>query len=437
MQTTAILDKTHERSTEQALLGSMLFCPDEVIPELSVTLPAECFHYPEHQKIYLSIATVYLSGKVDSVLLRNELQRQGQLDAVGGVQYLVDVMESVPGAANWRYYRDELLDQHAARQVEAALRKMQDIHEEPGGVADKIREIQEVALSIESPSTESPYVDFSTEIISVADSIGEQEELLETGWRNLDALIHGFLRGELVVVAGRTREGKSTFAMQVGLNVARSGSGVFVVSLEMPPVSIMQRIICGKSDVDLHQISSGFVTPTEIESYKKAASDLACEGINLTFSRLGRGSTPEQVAVMVRQLKKTKDIKLVVIDYLQLMTGKGGTLRERIVDITKRLKQLAMREDIVVLLLSQLKRSDDAKHKPQLSDLKESGSIEQDADLCLMLYRENLLDDKSDGGLTKVFVRKNRRGPGGCCDLVFVGRYCRFENSTVYPGTGQ
>lgn len=423
---------------EAAVLGSMVMGPSECIGALAAMVSVDAFWRPEHKILFETIADVFCNtGKMDLVLLQAELRRRGDLKEVGGVEYLVEIAEAVPSAANWRYYGKELLEQYAARNLDDAIRDIQASQAEPGAVMEKIRKVQEIALNLESPQLESPYMDFSKEVQTVADNITDRNDLIETGFCNIDNLIHGFQAGELIVLAGRTREGKSAMAVQIGLNAARAGHGVFMVPLEMTPLAIMQRIVCGKAVVNLHQLASGFVSDDEIATMRTAANTLAAEKLNLTFSRLGRGQTVEQVAVMVQHLKKTRNIETVIIDYLQLMDGQGDSVRTRIVDITRKLKLLAVKESVVVIILSQLKRNDDAKHEPQLSDLKESGSIEQDADMVLMLWRPDLLDSESTGGLTKVFIRKNRRGPQGVADLVFVGEYVRFENATSYPALSE
>lgn len=422
------------RNIEAAVLGSMIMGPSECIGALAAMVPVDAFYSPENKVLFETIADVYAThGKMDLVLLQAELNRQGTMQEVGGVDYLVEIAESVPSAANWKYYAKELLEQYSARMLDGAIEKMRELPDEPGPILEKIRKVQEIALNLESPSLESPYSDFSKEVMASVANVADKADLIETGFRNIDNRIHGFQAGELIVIAGRTREGKSALAVQISLNVARAGHGVFMVPLEMSPLSIMQRITCGKAVVNLHQLASGYVSDSEIGLLHDAARELAAEKLNITFSRLGRGQTVEQLQVMVQHLKKTRNIEVVIVDYLQLMTGQGENLRTKIVDVTRKLKLLAVKENVVVVILSQLKRNDDAKHEPQLSDLKESGSIEQDADMVLMLWRPDLLDAETTGGLTKVFIRKNRRGPQGVADLVFVGEYVRFENATPGP----
>ena len=412
---------------EAAVLGSMILDPG-TIGMLAATLTPDSFHRPENRLLYENIAEVYLDkGNVDLVMLRDALKKKGLLEEVGGVKYLVEIMESVPSAANAKHYSGMIKDAYHERKLQKIIADIEDIAGDLKPLPERVAAIQEAAMSIElADDGKGDLVDFSKHIGSVVDNIRGENDFIRTGIGPLDDRILGFLPGELVIVAGRPRMGKSALASQWAISMAKSGIGVLYESFEMSTQSLMERILSSEASVDLHEFTK-WRSEHDAQALKMAGDELARKKLNIIFD--STATTPAALAVAVKRLKKTHRIRVVFVDYLQLM-GSGtrtSNLREKITEISRKLKLLAIAEDISVITLSQLNRDVEGRttHVPRLSDLRESGSIEQDADMVLLLNRPELYGGEADGK-ANVHIAKSRRGPGGVVALDFAARYTRF-----------
>ena len=421
--------RTDSIEGEAAVLGSMILEP-KCIGMLAASLRVDGFHRPEHREIFEAIAETYLdhADNLDLVLLRDTLKKKGKLEEIGGVDYLIEIVESTPSAANVEHYTRVVKDAHRERMLRATIAGIEEIASDLKPLPERVRAIQEAAMSLElGDDTSGDFVDFGKNIGGVVDNIRDENDFLRTGIDPIDDRILGFLPSEFIVLAARPRQGKSALASQIAVNIARAGHGVLFVSLEMSPQSLMERILSSEASVDLHEFSRWRHKPDE-QSLRSMGNELARAGLNIVFTGT-KCSTPESLAVMVKRLKTTRGIKVVFIDYLQLMSAghKSIELRQMVTLISRKLKLLALAEDVVVIALSQLNREVESRtsHIPRLSDLRESGSIEQDADCVLLLNRPELYGGDADGK-AKIYIAKCRRGPGGVVELDFAARYTRF-----------
>lgn len=415
---------------EAAVLASMILEP-ACIGTLAASLSPDTFRRPENRIIYEAIGETYLDhgNTLDIILLRDTLKKKGQLEVVGGVDYLIEIVESTPSAANVKHYTRVVKDAYHERQLQQAIAEIGDIASDLKPLPERIREIQEKAMSLElGDDTSSDLVDFGKHIGSVVDNIRDEDDFIKTGIQPIDDRILGFLPSEFIVLAARPRQGKSAMASQWAVAMAKAGAGVLFVSLEMSPQSLMERILSSESSVDLHEYGR-WRSDADTESMRLMGNELAKARLNLTFAGHAKGSTPSELAVMVKRLKRTRGLKCVFVDYLQLMSSgkRAANLRETITAISRQLKLLAIAEDVVVVALSQLNREVEGRtdHVPRLSDLRESGSIEQDADLVMLLNRPELYGGDADGK-ANLYIAKSRRGPGGVIELDFAARYTRF-----------
>jgi len=431
--------RTDSIEGEAAVLASMILDPS-CVGMLAASLPIDGFHRPEHREIFEAIGETYLdhSGRLDIILLRDTLKKKGQLEAVGGVEYLIEIVECTPSAANVEYYKRVVKDAYAERLLQRAIDDIGNVASDLIPLPERIRAIQEAVMGLElDDDGMGGIVDFGRNIGSVVDNIRGQDDFVRTGIGPIDDRVLGFLPSELVVLAARPRQGKSALASQIAVNIARAGHGVLFVSLEMSPQSLMERILSSEASVDLHEYSKWQYEQDE-QSLRAKGVELAQAKLNITFAG-AKCSTPESLAVMVKKLKRTHGIKVVFVDYLQLMSGgrRSLELRQMVTLISRKLKLLALGEDVVIVALSQLNREVESRtsHIPRLSDLRESGSIEQDADMVLLLNRPELYGGDATGK-ANLYIAKSRRGPGGVVELDFVARYTRFGETvnTIMDG---
>ncbi|KPL25630.1 MAG: hypothetical protein AMJ75_00530 [Phycisphaerae bacterium SM1_79] len=435
------IDKLYSLEAEAGVLGSMIIDPGCIAKVLPMLPRSDALYLPEHRTIYEALVKVYVANKpIDAISLRTELKEQGKLDEIGGVQYIAKIMESVPSSANAVYYAGIVRAKEKERQVLSAVETVARIPDEPGGVDEKIRQIQDIALELEPTKSGPDFVEVSKVATEIAGAMRDHRDgAVATGFNDLDELIHGFYAGEFAILAGRPSIGKSALMLDMALNMAKAGTGVLVFSLEMAERALIERAICNLACVDATKTQSGTAAEDDWNEIYKQAFEL--RNLNIILSKVG--GTPEQVAGLIHRLKQTHNIQIAFIDYLQLMTtGKKSESRQQeVTTISRKLKAIALREDVPLVVLSQLNRQVDARedHRPRMSDLRESGSIEQDADLVLFVYRADYYQkdepDFQPSGLAEVIVSKNRRGPVGKAKLVFVHDYCKFSDlSPNYVG---
>ncbi|MDD3631664.1 MAG: replicative DNA helicase [Atribacterota bacterium] len=425
-------------SAEQATLGSILLEKDSILNCVEI-LQCEDFYKSAHQIIYKCALELFEKNQaVDLVTLTEELQKKKQLDEVGGASYLATLMSSVPTAANVFYY---------ARIVEekAILRKLinhatqivsmgYEEQEEARVLLDKAENLIFDVSQQKIKNFFTPIKDLLTESFEKIEDLYHSGNFITgvpTGFIQLDELTTGFQPSELIIVAGRPSMGKTAFCMNIAQFAAMQHKvPVAVFSLEMSKSQIVQRMLCSEARIDTHALRRGMMPEEDWPKLSLAAGRLSAAPIFIDDSA---GMSPLEIKAKARRLKAQYDLGLILIDYLQLIqTGlRVENRQQEISQISRSLKGLARELNIPVVAVSQLSRAVELRsnQRPRLSDLRESGALEQDADVVAFIYREEYYKPKSSKkGIAEVIISKQRNGPTGTIELAFLKEYTRFEN---------
>lgn len=428
----------HDDDAERAALGGMLVSKD-AIGEISQALDPEDFYQPNHQTIYETILAMFSAGDpVDSVTVATKLDERGDLQKIGGVNYLHDLASEVPTAANALYYAEIVHQRALLRRVIATGTKITQLGYNAGGAQaqDVINLAQAEAYEMGEGKVHQDYVPLHDAVNTALDQIdriqkGEIEAGIPTGFREIDAMTKGLQPGQMVVVAGRPAMGKST----LGVDFARSAAlkhhePTVIFSLEMSRIELAQRIIAAETNIPLAAMRN----PDDIDPGRwNVLNDFygKLESAPLYIDDSPNMSLME-IRAKCRRLKQTQGLKLVVIDYLQLMSsGKQVESRQQEVsEFSRALKLLAKELELPVVALSQLNRNSEMRNdrKPQISDLRESGSIEQDADVIFLVHRPDAYDKEDRPGEADIIMAKHRNGPTATFQLGFQGQYSRFSD---------
>ncbi|RSX55175.1 replicative DNA helicase [Bifidobacterium dolichotidis] len=436
----ALFDRVppHDDNAEMAVLGGMLMSKD-AIGEVSQMISPADFYQPNHQTIYNAIIDLFSKSEpADVVLVANKLNDDGTLEKVGGSDYLHSLVASVPTAANATYYAKIVHDAAILRQVIAAGTRIAQLgfSAEGSQAEDVVNLAQSEVYEMGAGKVRQDYAPISevvNDALTQIDEIqkGNIQKGVPTGFRDIDDVTQGLQPGQMIVVAGRPAMGKST----LGIDFARAASlhhglTTIVFSLEMSKVELAQRIISAETDIPLAAM--------------RRPEDVTIERwntLNQFYSRLNNAplfidDSPNmslmEIRAKCRRLKQTNDLKLVVIDYLQLMSsGKQIESRQQEVsEFSRALKLLAKELEVPVVALSQLNRGPEMRNdkKPQLSDLRESGSIEQDADVVFLVHRPDFYDKEDRPGEADIIMAKHRNGPTDTFHLAFRGANSRFQD---------
>ncbi|MFA7345348.1 MAG: replicative DNA helicase [Terrimicrobiaceae bacterium] len=432
---------------EKGLLGSVLLS-STVLDDSISQIDAGHFHLPAHQKVYELLVEMRNAGKpIDLISVTQHLEDRRLLDEVGGASVVTDLLTFVPTAANADYYREILREKYLLRKVitvctEYAARSYDeqgDVKLLVDEVEQKILEIGEERVSASIPTMKEMVNDAITSIEQLVANKGGITGL-STGFHVLDNMTSGLHAGEMFVIAARPSMGKTALAMNIAEHVALdAGKPVAVFSLEMSSPQLVQRLLCSRARVDSKKLRDGFIGKQELGSISSAAGLLSKAKM---FVDDTPGLSILELRAKARRLHNREDIKLVVIDYLQLLRSNTRRAQENrqieIAEISSGVKALAKELKIPVIVLAQLNRNPesrtgDSKGRPRLSDLRESGSIEQDADVVALLVREKYYaeDDearKEAEGKATLIIAKQRNGPTGDVPLTFLEDYTRFED---------
>ncbi len=433
---------------EMALLGAMIFDNEVIGDVVEIVNAREMFAYPAHQAIFEALINLHMARKpIDLVVLKEELAKDRKLEAVGGAGYLAELVDSVPTAANAVEYARTVHEKFVLRNiietcsriVHQAVSVTQDV--------DVVREEAERALFQALARGEKGAVrtmgDMLRETFQQIEDIRDRKSRLlgvSTGFYELDDVISGLQGGQLYVVAGRPSMGKTSLAMTIVEHVAmRECKPVLFFSLEMAASQIALSMLCSHARVDSSLLRSGRVSQQDYQRLVLAAGVLHDARILVDDSA---DLSALEIRTRSRRMKAKEGIQLVVVDYLQKMHARVGTRMPEsrqleISMISSNLKSLAKELNIPVIALAQLNRQPEGREdrKPQLSDLRESGSIEQDADVVLLLYREDYYNPDTDRkGIAEVQVAKNRTGPTKTVELAFLRQFMRFENLAARTG---
>ena len=423
---------------EAAVLGSMIL-DRECIGSVVEIMQPDYFSRTEHRLIYEGLLRLYeANSSIDLVLLRDELKKQDSLDAIGGVDYLVKVAEAVPSAANADYYANIVREKAMLRELARTCAEvMQEACDEAGDVGEKIDRAEQKIFAVTEKKITGAVVPIKNLITEAFEAIdarkGSHITGLPTGFEELDQMLCGLQNGELIIIAGRPSMGKTSFALNVAEHMAADESIPAVVfSLEMGRQQLVERILCSRSEVDAQLVRKGMISTEQFSKLTAAGGELFEKPMFIDDSP---GLTPMMIRAKCRRLKSQFDIQAVFIDYMQLMSlgGRIESRQQEISTISRQLKSLARELEVPVVVLSQLNRAAEGRegHRPRMSDLRESGSIEQDADVVMLLHREDYYhqgeSDWEKNDTAEVIVAKQRNGPTGTVELIFDGRLTRFR----------
>ena len=440
----------HSLEAEKSVLGSMLISRDaaELAAEM---LSASDFYVPQHQDIFEAMTELVSRAQpVDSVTIVDALERAGKLASAGGLGYIAELSLFVPSAANVSYYINIVEDRSVLRQlIKAGGEIMNEASTSDSPVTDILDEAERRVFSISMKKNEETLVPVDKSAMAAYMRIGElmrtrgQISGVPTGFRELDELTSGLQKGDLIIVAARPSVGKSTFAMNIAEYAATTaGKRVAVFSLEMSREQLTTRMLCSQAKVDMQKVNSGETTEEDLLVLSDALLTLSDSKMYIDDS--GNLSVAD-IRSRCRRQKTRYGLDLVVVDYLGLLqlTSKRGSLVADIAEATRALKILAKELEVPIMLLCQLSRGSESRkengYRPILADLRDSGAIEQDADLVLLLYRKalamrNRKDDSASGApneeiednSAEVIVAKNRNGPLKTVKLAWQGMFARF-----------
>jgi replicative DNA helicase len=432
------LDRTppQDIAAEQSVLGGMLLSKDAIADVVEELKPAD-FYRPAHETIYDAILDLYGRGEpADAVTVSAELGRRGELSRVGGAVYLHTLLQSVPTAANAGYYARIVREQAILRRlVEAGTRIVQLGYSADGAVDEIVDRAQAEVYAVTERRSRDDYLPLSQVMEATLDEIeaidSRSGELVgvPTGFADLDQLTNGLHPGQMIVVAARPGLGKSTF----GLDVARSAAihhqlPTVIFSLEMSRTEIAMRLLSAESRTHLHHLRTGGMSEEDWNRLARRMGEVSAAPLFIDDSP---NLSMMEVRAKCRRLKQRHDLRLVVVDYLQLMSmGRRYENRQQEVsEMSRALKLLAKELEVPVIAISQLNRGAEQRSdkRPQLADLRESGSIEQDADLVILLHREDAYERESPrAGEADFIVAKHRNGPVDTITVAFQGHYSRF-----------
>ena len=423
---------------EIAVLGSMLI-EEAAIGQAVETVNASFFYKDAHKKIFQTIVDLYsLNKAVDLITLTEELKKRNSLDEVGGAAYLTELTATVPTAANVQYYakivKEKAILRNLINTATQIVSQSYDGQQDANVLLDKaekqIFEISGSQLQGVSVSLKEIIKD-SIEAIEGFYRRKTHVTGLATGFDDLDMMTTGLHNGELIVIAGRPSMGKSALATCIAEYAGVHGQRpVAIFSIEMSKEQLVQRMLCSHARVELQKARSGFLTQSDWPKLVTAAGKLAEAPIYIDDSA---GLTALELRAKARRLKSRHNIELIILDYLQLMTGAARieNRQQEISEITRSLKTLSKELNLPLIAISQLSRAPEKRenYRPRLSDLRESGAIEQDADVVMLLFREEYYNPKeTNKGVTEIIIAKQRNGPVGSQHLLFLSEYTRFEN---------
>ncbi|MFO0951153.1 MAG: replicative DNA helicase [Isosphaeraceae bacterium] len=423
---------------EQGVLGSILLDNDvlhDVISELNV----EDFYRDSHQVIYRAIRDMYDLGKgIDAITLSEELTRRGQFEQIGGADYLGEIIHSVPHAANARYYGQIVRQKSVSRQlIESANEILREGYSNNYTAEQLLEAAERRIFAIAEEQTSGDTVDLTDVVTRAMDRIAERSTSnhavtgLGTGFFELDEITGGFQPGQLVILAARPSMGKTAFALNICDNVSvELKVPVLFVSLEMGQLELAERLLCARSRVDGHKLRTGQNIGTrEMTLLGKGYEELRNSSMFID-------DTPArnmlQITANARRLRMRHTIGLIVVDYIQLVDSEESrdSRQEQIAKISRRLKTLAREMEVPVIALSQLNRAVENREdrRPRMADLRESGAIEQDADIVLLLHRPEYYDPNDQPGIAELIIAKNRNGATNTVKFAFLKNFMRFEN---------
>jgi replicative DNA helicase len=425
----------HSIDAEQCLLASMML-DKEMIGIAVQIIDRDSYFQADHQIIHDVLIKLYDQNRpIDAIIVRDELAKRQLLEEVGGSPYLGEILNKVPSAAHGEHYAKIVREKALLRQLIAAsndiLRDSYAPHEQAELVLDKAeKRIFDIASKKVGESTVH-MEKVLHEVFETIESRGQRG--IETGFFELDDMLNGLQNGEMAIVAARPSMGKTALAMNIIEHVAADSLlPCAIFSLEMSKQQLAQRMLCSRGQIDAHKLRKGMLQSHEYAHLANVVGELAKAPIWVDDSS---SLTPLELRAKARRLKLQHDVKLIMLDYMQLMDNPGPENRQQqISEISRSIKAVARDLNIPVIALSQLNRASEGRdgHKPRMSDLRESGSIEQDADVVMLLHREDYYKmsdaDFQPDNIAEIIIAKQRNGPTGTVKLTFMNKTTRFEN---------
>ena len=423
---------------ERAILGGMLI-DNEAISRVIEILRPEDFYREAHQEIYATILNLYSANEPSDLLtITNALKKEGKLDQVGGAKFLSSLVDQIPTAAHVGHYAKIIREKAILRSlIDGATEIVTRGYEEEKSVAEFLDHAESIIFDIASRQVSQGFhamKDVVKSSFKTIELLYEKKELVTgvpSGFTDLDRLTSGLQPSDLVIIAGRPSSGKTAFALGIAEYAAcESKVPCAIFSLEMSKEQLVQRLLCSRSEVDSYKLRGGFLAESDWPKLTRAAGSLSDAPIYIDDSPV---LTVLEMRAKARRLKKEKNLGLIVVDYLQLVRSNHRMdSREReIAEISRGLKALAKEIHVPVVALSQLNRAVENRNdkRPMLADLRESGSLEQDADIVMFIYRDEMYNTESvDAGKAEIIIGKQRNGPTGRVNLAFRAQFTRFDN---------
>jgi replicative DNA helicase len=441
---TVVRNMPESLAAEAAVLGSMIIDP-ECIGQVVEMVDGEAFFRVEHRHIFDALIALYEKNKgvgIDAVLLRDELEKRNCLEEVGGVEYIGKILDSVPSSANVAYYAGVIKEKRLLRELIAVAGDiLESAYGQTGEVNETLDEAERRIFAVTDKNISGNAASLKDLVVRSFELIEKRQGIhitgLPTGFYELDDLTCGLQNGEMIVVAGRPSMGKTSLALNIAEHVSLVEKlPVAVFSLEMGRQQLAERFLCSISEIDSQKVRKGLLSDEDFRKLADACDELAKAPIYIDDTST---LTPLEVRAKARRLKSMYDVQCVLIDYLQLMhlgSGRIESRQQEITTISRYIKALARELNIPVIVLSQLNRSPEGRegHRPRMSDLRESGSIEQDADVVMLLHREDYYrrndDDYQQDNTAELIIAKQRNGPTGTVKLTFREKITRFENAS-------
>uniref|UniRef100_C5D9X0 Replicative DNA helicase n=1 Tax=Geobacillus sp. (strain WCH70) TaxID=471223 RepID=C5D9X0_GEOSW len=424
---------------EQAVLGAIFLDPSALTLASEILIP-EDFYRASHQKIFHAMLRVADKGEpVDLVTVTAELSDTQQLEEVGGVSYLSELADAVPTAANVEYYARIVEEKSVLRRlIRTATSIAQDGYTREDEVDVLLDEAEQKIMEISQRKHSGAFKNIKDVLVQTYDNIemlhNRKGEVtgIPTGFTELDRMTSGFQRSDFIIVAARPSVGKTAFALNIAQNVAtKTNENVAIFSLEMSAQQLVMRMLCAEGNINAQNLRTGRLTPEDWGKLTMAMGSLSNAGIYIDDTPSIRVS---DIRAKCRRLKQESGLGMVVIDYLQLIQGSGRNRENRqqeVSEISRSLKALARELEVPVIALSQLSRSVEQRQdkRPMMSDIRESGSIEQDADIVAFLYRDDYYNkDSENKNIIEIIIAKQRNGPVGTVQLAFIKEYNKFVN---------
>ncbi|MFD0682319.1 MULTISPECIES: replicative DNA helicase [Paenibacillus] len=421
---------------EQAVLGAILLDSESLVTAME-RISSDDFYRTSHQRIFESMIELAEENEpIDLITLTARLQNKQELEEIGGIKYLSELANAVPTAANINYYAQIVEEKSMLRRlIRAATNIVTEGYSSTDEIGDLLGDAEKRILEISQRRSNTGFIAIRDVLMEVFDKV---EFLynnkggttgIKSGFLDLDKMTAGFQRSDLIIVAARPSVGKTAFALNIAQNVGvREKQTVAIFSLEMGAPQLVQRMICAEANVDATRMRTGFLEQDDWEKLTMAIGALSEANIYIDDSP---SVTVADIRAKCRRLKQERGLGMILIDYLQLIhgRGKGDNRQQEVSEISRTLKQIARELDVPVIALSQLSRGVEQRQdkRPMMSDLRESGSIEQDADIVAFLYRDDYYDKESEKkNIIEIIIAKQRNGPVGTVELAFLKNFNKF-----------